>query len=136
MKKIIVLISILLALAGVNTLKAQCWSQPFVSWDGICVYPDDETEYVVNLTIWNECTTPYQKVFDHSDIVSTNITNYTFCLQNELCTNDHKDPCFKMIYTVGKRNIDTHEIICFKQLTQYVNCEKLHYPDPVELLLE
>lgn len=136
MKKIITITIILLITLGINTLRAQCWSQPIVTWTGDCVYPDDKTAYFVNLTIWDECTTPYQIIFNQSQALSTNNTSYTFCIPNQLCTVDQKDPCFKMIYTVAKVNIDTQDIVCRKQLNVYSNCEGILYPLTPVLVLE
>ncbi|MGE5316994.1 MAG: hypothetical protein ACM3ME_03280, partial [Chloroflexota bacterium] len=79
MKKLIITTLILLAVAGINNLKAQCWHTITVNWLGDCVYPDDKTAYVVNLKIINECTTPSQTVYDQTQVLSTNNTGYTFC---------------------------------------------------------
>lgn len=136
MKKIITITLILLITLGINTLRAQCWSQPIVTWTGDCVYPDDKTVYVVNLTIWDECTTPYQIIFNQTQILSTNNTSYTFCIPNQLCTQDQKDPCFKLIYTVAKVNIDTQAIECRKQFSYYRNCEGILNPPTIVLVLE
>lgn len=136
MKKLIPLTLLFIILFGINTLKAQCWSNPIVTWTGDCVYPDDKTVYAVNLTIWNECVTPYQIVFNQSDIVSTNNSSYTFCIPNQLCTEDQKEPCFRLIYTVAKVNIDTQEMECRKQFSTYKNCEGILYPLTPVLVLE
>jgi len=136
MKKLIAIVLLLVITIGINTLKAQCWSNPIVTWTGDCVYPDDKTVYAVNLTIWNECVIPYQIVFNQSDILSTNNTSYTFCIPNQLCTQDQKEPCFKMIYTVAKVNIDTQDIVCRKQINIYRNCEGILYPLTPVLVLE
>ncbi len=131
MKKILLTTFMLMAIAGINNLNAQCWSETTVSWTGDCVYPDDKTVYVVNLTIWDECTTPYQVIFNQTEVLSTNNTNYTFCIPNQLCTEDQKEPCFKVIYRVGKVFIDTQLPECQDQRTYYRNCEGLHdLPDP------
>lgn len=138
MKKLIITTLILLAVAGINNLKAQCWHEITVSWSGDCVYPDDKTVYVVNLTIINECTTPSQTVFNVTTTppLSTNNTNYTFCIPNQLCTNDQKEPCFKVIATCAKVHIDTQEIVCRKQITIYKNCEELINLNTIGLVLE
>ncbi|HLO90989.1 MAG TPA: hypothetical protein VK172_07465 [Lentimicrobium sp.] len=136
MKKLIITTLILLAVAGINNLKAQCWNQITVSWTGDCVYPDDKTVYVVNLTIINECTTPSQEVYNQSQILTTNNTSYTFCIQNQLCTNDQKEPCFKVIATCRKLMIDTGELLCRDQKIEYKNCEELSDPFYLNLILE
>ena len=136
MKKILAIALLLIITFGIKNLKAQCWSDPMVTWTCDCVYPDDKTVYAVNLTIWNECVTPYQIVFNQSDILSTNNTSYTFCIPNQLCTEDQKEPCFKMIYTVGKYNIDTQELVCRKQFSTYKNCEGILNPLTPVLVLE
>lgn len=136
MKKILLTIFMLLAVAGINKLSAQCWSNPIVTWTGDCVYPDDKTVYAVNLTIWNECETPYQIVFNQSDVINTNNSSYTFCIPNQLCTEDQKEPCFRLIYTVAKMNIDTQEIECRKQFSTYKNCEGILYASTPVLVLE
>ncbi len=123
MKKLIVTTFLLLAMAGINTLNAQCWKEITVSWIGDCVYPDDNTVYVANLTVIDECTTPTQTIFNHTEVLSTNNTSYTFCITNQLCTEDQKEPCFKVIYTVAKVSIDTQLPACRKQETSYTNCE-------------
>lgn len=124
MKKLLITTLIVLAVAGINNLNAQCWKEITVSWSGDCVYPDDKTVYVVNLKIINECTTPSQTVYDQTQVLSTNNTGYTFCIPNQLCTNDQKEPCFKVIATCAKVLIDTQEIVCRKQFTYNYNCEE------------
>lgn len=136
MKKLIITTLILLAVAGINNLKAQCWKEITVSWSGDCVYPDDKTGYVVNLTIINECTTPSQEVYNQTQPLTTNVTSYTFCIPNQLCTNDQKEPCFKVIATCAKVLIDTQEIVCRKQITEYYNCEGLIGLYNINLTLE
>lgn len=136
MKKILLTTIILLAVAGINNLNAQCWSETNINWTGDCVYPDDKTVYVVNLTIINECTTPSQTVFNQIVTTSTNNTSYTFCIQNQLCTNDQKEPCFKVIATCAKVLIDTQEIVCRKQKTYNYNCEELKGLGTISLILD
>lgn len=136
MKKLLLSTLIVLAVAGINNLNAQCMSQPTITWTGDCVYPDNKAVYAVNMTIWNECVTPTQKIVDFSDAVSTSITSYTFCIPENICTNDQKEKCFKLIYTVAKVNIDTYEIECRDQEVFYLNCEELHSaPEPSIVLV-
>lgn len=136
MKKILLAIFMLLVVAGINNLKAQCWHEIAVNWTGDCVYPDDKTVYVVNLTIINECTTPSQTVFNVTQQLTTNNTSYLFCIPNQLCTIDQQDPCFKVIATCAKVHIDTQEIVCRKQMTNYYNCEELINLGTIGLILE
>jgi len=136
MKKILLAIFMLMAMAGINNLNAQCWSETTLSWTGGCVYPDDKTVYDVNLTIIDECSTPNQTIFDETQILSTNNTSYTFCILNQLCTEDQKEPCFKVIYTVGKIFIDTRLPECRKQYSYYTNCVGLYNLGDPTLILE
>jgi len=136
MKKLLLAIFMLLVAAGINNLKAQCWHEITVNWAGDCVYPDDKTVYVVNLTIINECTTPSQTVFNVTQPLTTNNTSYLFCIPNQLCTINQQEPCFKVIATCAKINIDTQEIVCRKQMTNYYNCEELIYLATIGLILE
>lgn len=126
----------LLAVAGINNLKAQCWHEITINWSGDCVYPDDKTVYVVNLTIINECTTPSQTVFNVTQPLITNITNYLFCIPNQLCTIDQQESCFKITATCAKVHIDTQEIVCRDQMSFYRNCEGLKNLTSINLTLE
>ena len=116
MKKILLTIFMLLAVAGINNIKAQCWHEITVEWSGDCVYPDDKTVYVVNLTIINECTTPSQTVYNLTQLLSTNNTSFSFCIPNQLCTIDQKEPCFKVSATCRKLMNDTGELVCRDQI--------------------
>ncbi|MGE5316473.1 MAG: hypothetical protein ACM3ME_00655, partial [Chloroflexota bacterium] len=60
-----------------------------------------------------------------------------FVFQNQLCTNDQKEPCFKVIATCAKVLIDNpQEIVCRKQITDYYNCEGLIGLYNINLTLE
>jgi len=136
MKKLIPFTLLFIIPFGINTLKAQCWHEITVNWAGDCVYPDDKTVYVVNLTIINDCTTPSQTIFNVTQPLTTNNTSYLFCIPNQLCTIDQQEPCFKITATCAKVLTDTQEIVCRDQIPFYRNCEGLKDLTSINLTLE
>ena len=129
MRKLLLVLSLLVVFfvgIGMKSLEAQnCWIQPGVSWSGSCVTPDDNTVYIISFIVWNECIDPAFKTFEDTKTVTTNNVNTLFCVPNQLCTADQKDPCFKVVITVAKVNVNTQVVICSKQRVLYKNCEGL-----------
>ena len=138
MKKIFYITTIIIGLAVVvmayafnidNNTKGEnppnCWSTITVNWSGGCVFPDDNTNYVVNLKIWNECVDPDSLVYDSIKIVKTIYTSTTFCILNSLCNIDEQQTCMHVIASVAKVNVNTNQIICRGQQSDYKNCGDL-----------
>lgn len=122
---------------NMNSLQAQdCWHEIDVTWLGDCVYPDDNSVYVINMTIINECSDPDETVFTETKTLATTNTNTIFCIVDELCTADQVEPCFRIHFTLAKVHAVTHAVICSMQLSLPLkNCEQLMNFDAYTLTL-
>jgi len=128
MRKLLLVLSLLVVFfvgTGMKSLKAQ-WITPLVSWSVNCVYQDDNTIYVVNLTIIDVCADPDEVVFTETKLIETTETDTFFDVDDVLCTIDDHALCFRVVFTVQKRNKTTQAIICSGQkILPTKNCEGL-----------
>jgi len=130
MKKLILVLSLLLIFllgTGMKSLEAQiCWIEPEFEWSGSCVNPDDNTVYVIDMDIIDECVDPNVTAFNGTpQVLSTDNTSTSFCVPNQICTLDQNEPCFHVIVTLAKVNKTTQAVVCSMQEHYYLNCEDL-----------
>ncbi len=104
-----------------------CWIEPAFDWHGSCVYVDNNAVYLIDMDIYNICDNPATKIYDGTpQHIPTTQTSTTFCVENQLCTVDQNEDCFKVVVTLAKVNKVTNEIICSTQeIFGPYNCQEL-----------
>jgi len=142
MRKLLLISSLLVVFfvgTGMKSIQGQiCWIEPEFTWSGDCVYVDDNTVYIIDMDIIDECVDPNVTAFNGTaQVLSTNNTSTSFCVPNQLCTVDQTDPCFHIIVTLIKVNISTQAVVCSTQEHYYRNCQGLmdfdNTPNPLIL---
>ncbi len=104
-----------------------CWITIFVQLQGDCVFVNDSTDYIVNLSIFDICNDPSTPIYSgQQQGPSENGNVFSFCIQDTLCVNDMASNCFKIVATAVKKNTVNDEIVCDGQQAEpTTNCEGL-----------
>lgn len=103
-----------------------CWIEVPISLTGECVNYNQNTEYIVNMKIYNTCNNPSTLLFDDTQHFSTESSDpLIFCISDTICTTDIVEDCFQVITTVAKVSKSNGEIFCSGQSSGSYNCSDL-----------
>jgi len=113
-----------------------CWIQPTVFLYGECVKYNENTQYVINMKVYNTCNNPATLLFDDTQYFSTdNGSQFDFCISDTLCVTDIGEDCFQVVTSAAKVGTVNGEIFCSGQSVSSYDCEGLTYLNAVTVTL-
>ena len=113
-----------------NNTKAEnpppCWIEPTVYLHGECVKYNQNTQYVINVKIYNTCNNPSTLLYDDTQSFGTDNGNqFNFCISDTICVTDIGEDCYQVVTSAAKISTINNEVFCSGQTINNYDCEEL-----------